>query len=787
MPVSLDMGKPYIRNIVGRVKHDRMLDIGPGSGTYAKLFPKSEWTGIEIYDPYVEKYGLKNLYKNIIVDDIRSYAFPEGERYDVAIAGDVLEHMTAEEAVAVLDKIKSVSDTVIVSIPIGHHPQGECEGNPHEAHIVDDWTDERVREVFGDPTWGAVDGCIGVYCWSNQKVMPRICVYAISKNESKFVKRFAESARDADLIVVADTGSTDNTIEECKANGIQVHSICITPWRFDHARNAAIALIPRDIDICISLDLDEVMEPGWRQEIEKVWTPETTRLSYFFDWGCGIKFRYEKIHARHGYFWHHPCHEYPVYDKRITEIYAHTDKLLVSHHPDPTKSRGQYMDLLELSVKEDPNCPRNAFYYARELSFNFRWHEAIEACQKYLALPGANWANERCYAYRVMGKCYEEIAKPFEAEGAYHRAASEAPNTREPWCELAMLMYRQSRWEECFAYSMRALKICHRELVYTCDPTVWGHWPHDLAAISAWNMGLKDTAIEQARLAVRASPNDQRLINNLNFMEKSVSDEVPNDIHMIYFQGSKSRDFSYINYLAVRAAKEVQNPDNLYIYYNKEPENNPNWENAKKYATLVKVEAPEEYRGVSLNDWPQYQSDVFRLQKLYDAGGIYLDTDAILTKPLAPFMKDGLTMSGHVAGYSKEAGHEVDSIPVATILAKPKNEFIRIWLDRLADGLSKNIWAWHAVNLPVNIYKERPELLNLQEMSVFLPFDFNDDRILTSSGEESDAYIDKISNSYVVHMWESVWTDKNKMVNEEFMSLSKSPFSVIFRKYAAEK
>ena len=27
----------------------------------------------------------------------------------------------------------------------------------------------------------------------------------------------------------------------------------------------------------------------------------TTRLRYGFDWGCGIVFQYEKIHARHGY------------------------------------------------------------------------------------------------------------------------------------------------------------------------------------------------------------------------------------------------------------------------------------------------------------------------------------------------------------------------------------------------------------------------------------------------------------------------------------------------------
>jgi len=183
------------------------------------------------------------------------------------------------------------------------------------------------------------------------------------------------------------------------------------------------------------------------------------------------------------------------------------------------------MDLLELSVKEDPSCPRNAFYYARELSFHARWQESVDACKNYLKLPRATWQNERCYAYRVMGRCYSELGNAFEAEKAFQMAASEAPNTREPWCELAKLMYRQSRWEECFAYAMRALRITNREAVYTCDPAVWGYQAHDLAAISSWNLGLKDIAIQQGQLAVDLEPGDARLRTNLHWYMGKVEPE----------------------------------------------------------------------------------------------------------------------------------------------------------------------------------------------------------------------------------------------------------------------
>jgi len=353
----------------------------------------------------------------------------------------------------------------------------------------------------------------------------KIAVYAISKNEEQFVQRFCDSAKDADLILIADTGSTDKTVEKALECGAKVHDICIKPWRFDKARDTALALIPGDFDVCISLDLDEVLEPGWREEIERVWKDNTTRLRYKFDWGCGISFFYEKIHHRSGYHWHHPVHEYPRPDGRIQEVYAHTDMLLVSHHPDPTKSRGQYMPLLELAVKEDPNCPRNAFYHARELTFYSCWQESIEALNKYLAMPEATWQNERAYAMRLLGKAYAELNDTHQAIKWFRLAVAEAPGTREPWVELSMICYRHNMWAESYSAAKSALQITDKQAVYTMDPEVWGEKPWDLASIAAWNLGLKDEAVQLCKEALKFNPTDNRLIKNLEQMTEPTTVE----------------------------------------------------------------------------------------------------------------------------------------------------------------------------------------------------------------------------------------------------------------------
>ena len=334
------------------------------------------------------------------------------------------------------------------------------------------------------------------------------------------MERFCAAASDADLILIADTGSDDGTQYEAVRCGAVVFDICVSPWRFDVARNAALALVPRDVDVCISVDLDEILQPGWRNEVERLWATNTTRLRYVFDWGKGIQFYSEKVHARHGYVWRHPCHEYPVADPRMAEVMVETQMLLITHHPDDGKSRSQYMELLELAVKEDPACARNAFYFARELTFNARWSEAIGALRRYLAMPQATWNEERCYAMRILGKSFLALGEHEAAEGWVRRACAEAPNSREPWCDLATLMYQRQKWEDCYAASVRALSITNRAFVYTTDPSAWGYLPHDLASISAWNMGLMEVAIEQAALAVAASPNDERLLNNLELVSR---------------------------------------------------------------------------------------------------------------------------------------------------------------------------------------------------------------------------------------------------------------------------
>ena len=114
--------------------------------------------------------------------------------------------------------------------------------------------------------------------------MKKICVYAISKNEEKFVDRFMDAIGEECPVYVLDTGSTDNTVEMLKKRGAFVTKKIINPWRFDVARNESLKLIPDDVDICICLDLDEVIDKDFIKKINNIWKDDTTRLRYNYNW-----------------------------------------------------------------------------------------------------------------------------------------------------------------------------------------------------------------------------------------------------------------------------------------------------------------------------------------------------------------------------------------------------------------------------------------------------------------------------------------------------------------------
>lgn len=151
MPYSAGECRPWMLDKMRKLNPASMLDVGVGAGIYGILFgdhfPGAQRIGVEIWEPYVWRFCLRDIYHRLIVGDIRTLA--PWPAVDVVIFGDVIEHMAQDEARKVWATAREVAGkAVYLAIPIVHYPQGPWAGNPHEAHVVDDYSHERVLETF---------------------------------------------------------------------------------------------------------------------------------------------------------------------------------------------------------------------------------------------------------------------------------------------------------------------------------------------------------------------------------------------------------------------------------------------------------------------------------------------------------------------------------------------------------------------------------------------------------------------------------------------------------------
>ena len=355
--------------------------------------------------------------------------------------------------------------------------------------------------------------------------MKKICVYAICKNEEKFVDRWYESVKEADEIYVLDTGSTDNTVQKLKEHQVNVTVQKIEPWRFDVARNKSLELVPLDTDICVCIDLDEVILPGWREVLEKEWNDTTTRARYNYNWSLDedgnpkVNFYTDKIHQRKDYIWTHPVHEILTFQKPNEQFQI--INITVNHYPDKTKSRSSYLPLLELSVEENPEDDRNMHYLGREYMYYGKWNECIDTLIRHLSLKTAVWKDERSASMRFIARSYKELKRYEEARMWLDKAIEEAPYLRDPYVERALLEYQLENYKDVIKYCQQALTIQTHQKSYINEIFSWDYTIYDLLSISYFYTNETKKALEYIEQAIVLDPTNERLMKNKVIMEQT--------------------------------------------------------------------------------------------------------------------------------------------------------------------------------------------------------------------------------------------------------------------------
>lgn len=362
----------------------------------------------------------------------------------------------------------------------------------------------------------------------------KICVYAICKNEKQFVEKWLDNMSEADYIVVLDTGSTDGTFEMLQTDPrvTRVEQKTYEIFRFDVARNDSMELCPKDANILVCTDFDELFNKGWADIVRSNWTGQCDRGYYNYAWDHNELgeprniFKYDKMHNRN-YHWVFPVHEVlmPIQKENYVERRIEFgNTVFLEHWQDKSKERKYYFDLLKIACEENPDDCHPKMLLAREYLIKGDNKTAIEEFLAVLKMPDVDKPNKRL----VLLNSLIQLAFTYEAENNYDEVLwycqefiKEDRTYREPYFLMAEVYNLMKMFPLAEAMVKAGFEYGIQKYDWVERGNTWLGWGHDLLSVASYNLGKIDEAIKYGEIALQHEPNDMRLLKNQNIYYKT--------------------------------------------------------------------------------------------------------------------------------------------------------------------------------------------------------------------------------------------------------------------------
>ena len=216
------------------------------------------------------------------------------------------------------------------------------------------------------------------------------------------MEKCLESIKDADEIVIVDTGSTDKTLEIAKK---YTDKILHFPWTNDFSEARNFAKDQCTGDWILSIDADhQLLTPI--SEVKKV-IEKTDKRVLNIKSKSGKNWHYRAVLWKNDsdIFWKGKVHEnLNIIGEENTDIERNCD-YSINHKLDPKRN----LNIL-LTMEQ---TPRNLFYIAKEYLDLKEYEKALEYFDKYL--PVATWLDEKAEAYFYKAKSLWLLSRGSEA------------------------------------------------------------------------------------------------------------------------------------------------------------------------------------------------------------------------------------------------------------------------------------------------------------------------------------------------------------------------------------
>ena len=364
--------------------------------------------------------------------------------------------------------------------------------------------------------------------------MPRkkISLCLIVKNEEKDLARCINSLKGCyDELIIADTGSTDKTVEIAKKLGARVEHF---DWidDFGAARNFSFSFATGDWIMWV--DADDILQEGQAEDFRRIVhsyddNPNVTSINFQYIYshestGTGeipnFKYHRCRVIKKGTAKWVARIHEYLAIDQSKSI----NDHEIVFHHfrdeGKGTQNTARNLRILQkvvdgASVEEKP---RYLFYYGKECMYNGLWDDAMKAFKEYI--PLSSWLPEKHRAMYELGVCYNNLGDEENAKRYAFEAINLDKNYADPYILLGQMAYEKKDWQECIRW-MSVVPTLEKPKTLFFDYIPYNTYvPWDYMSISYWNLGDMKRGWECLHQAMEYKPYDKRYLFNWTWFVK---------------------------------------------------------------------------------------------------------------------------------------------------------------------------------------------------------------------------------------------------------------------------
>jgi glycosyltransferase involved in cell wall biosynthesis len=266
-----------------------------------------------------------------------------------------------------------------------------------------------------------------------------ISAVLIVKNEEVLLAQCLESVKGLDQIVIADTGSTDNTINIARKYTNLI--FCNYKWNDDFAEARNYAKSKARTDWILSIDADEKLyDVGAVREavaLAEARQGKAVDVKCITDPAKGKWFFYPRLFKNvPEVFWESPIHNtLSVFPEKVGNV-----RLFIGNSPAHNNDPERAFRILKKDV-ETRFHPRSMYYLGREYWYRKDYENAVIMLGKYVQV--STFLSEKADAFLIMARCYWMMKMANDARDACAQALIINARFKE-----AILFMAELSWED---------------------------------------------------------------------------------------------------------------------------------------------------------------------------------------------------------------------------------------------------------------------------------------------------------------------------------------------------